>query len=109
MGDVFGILPSWDVYRHRCVVVFTTGRGFCSLYRRASREQAFVRYPGLAGKSAVMMAALAVMPIFHFCTHTRINMNTLKLLNAATVDSLITKDRMRVDVVVASCVCKTLC
>ncbi len=40
------------------------------------------------------------MPIFHEIIP--INMNTLKLeVSRATVDSLITKDRMRVDVVVA--------
>lgn len=40
------------------------------------------------------------MPIFHEIIP--INMNTLKLeVSRSTIDSLITKDRMRVDVVVA--------
>lgn len=69
------------------------------LYQRASAEQAFVR-TGLGGQKVVMSGGAIVMPIFHEIIP--INMNTLKLeVSRATTDSLITKDRMRVDVVVA--------
>ncbi len=48
----------------------------------------------------VMSGGAIVMPIFHEIIP--INMNTLKLeVSRSTIDSLITKDRMRVDVVVA--------
>ncbi len=47
-----------------------------------------------------MSGGAIVMPIFHEIIP--INMNTLKLeVSRSTIDSLITKDRMRVDVVVA--------
>ncbi|EFD4466158.1 flotillin family protein, partial [Escherichia coli] len=72
---------------------------FARLYRRASAEQAFVR-TGLGGQKVVMSGGAIVMPIFHEIIP--INMNTLKLeVSRSTIDSLITKDRMRVDVVVA--------
>lgn len=72
---------------------------FSPLYRRASAEQAFVR-TGLSGQKVVMSGGAIVMPIFHEIIP--INMNTLKLeVSRSTIDSLITKDRMRVDVVVA--------
>lgn len=47
-----------------------------------------------------MSGGAIVLPIFHELIH--INMNTLKLeVSRSMKDSLITKDRMRVDVVVA--------
>ncbi|EOM7604492.1 flotillin family protein, partial [Shigella boydii] len=55
---------------------------------------------GLGGQKVVMSGGAIVMPIFHEIIP--INMNTLKLeVSRSTIDSLITKDRMRVDVVVA--------
>ncbi|EHC80138.1 Putative membrane protein, partial [Salmonella enterica subsp. enterica serovar Montevideo str. S5-403] len=100
MDDVFGILPSWMFTAIVAVIVLLIiGIIFARLYRRASAEQAFVR-TGLGGQKVVMSGGAIVMPIFHEIIP--INMNTLKLeVSRATVDSLITKDRMRVDVVVA--------
>ncbi|EHC52191.1 Putative membrane protein, partial [Salmonella enterica subsp. enterica serovar Inverness str. R8-3668] len=100
MDDVFGILPSWMFTAIVAVIVLVIiGIIFARLYRRASAEQAFVR-TGLGGQKVVMSGGAIVMPIFHEIIP--INMNTLKLeVSRATVDSLITKDRMRVDVVVA--------
>lgn len=94
------ILCPLDVYRNYCrmhsVYYWNYFRG---LYRRASAEQAFVR-TGLGGQKVVMSGGAIVMPIFHEIIP--INMNTLKLeVSRSTIDSLITKDRMRVDVVVA--------
>ncbi|VCY17281.1 Inner membrane protein YqiK [Escherichia coli] len=80
-------------------ILFIIGIIFAGLYRRASAEQAFVR-TGLGGQKVVMSGGAIVMPIFHEIIP--INMNTLKLeVSRSTIDSLITKDRMRVDVVVA--------
>ncbi|ECG1596752.1 flotillin family protein [Salmonella enterica subsp. salamae] len=100
MDDVFGMLPSWMFTAIVAVIVLLIiGIIFARLYRRASAEQAFVR-TGLGGQKVVMSGGAIVMPIFHEIIP--INMNTLKLeVSRATVDSLITKDRMRVDVVVA--------
>ncbi|WP_342323533.1 flotillin family protein [Kosakonia sp. BYX6] len=81
------------------IVILVVGIIFARLYRRASAEQAFVR-TGLGGQKVVMSGGAIVMPIFHEIVP--INMNTLKLeVSRSTIDSLITKDRMRVDVVVA--------
>ena len=75
------------------------GSIFARLYKRASAERAFVR-TGLGGQKVIMSGGAVVLPIFH--ETIPINMNTLKLeVNRAQQDSLITKDRMRVDVIVA--------
>ena len=72
---------------------------FSRLYQRASAELAFVR-TGLGGQKVIMSGGAIVLPVFHEIIP--INMNTLKLeVSRASHDSLITKDRMRVDVVVA--------
>ncbi len=109
MDDVFGMLPSWMFTAIVAVVVLLIiGIIFARLYRRASAEQAFVR-TGLGGQKVVMSGGAIVMPIFHEIIP--INMNTLKLeVSRSTVDSLITKDRMR-----GGCgrrlfrACKTIC
>ncbi|WP_019450455.1 flotillin family protein [Cupriavidus sp. BIS7] len=78
-----------------CIV----GLIFSRLYTRASAERAFVR-TGLGGQKVIMSGGAIVLPVFHEVIP--INMNTLKLeVSRASHDSLITKDRMRVDVVVA--------
>lgn len=78
-----------------CVI----GLIFARLYVRASAERSFVR-TGLGGQKVIMSGGAVVLPVFHEVIP--INMNTLKLeVSRATRDSLITKDRMRVDVVVA--------
>ncbi|MHA0123490.1 flotillin family protein, partial [Escherichia coli] len=93
-------VPSWMFTAIIAVcILFIIGIIFARLYRRASAEQAFVR-TGLGGQKVVMSGGAIVMPIFHEIIP--INMNTLKLeVSRSTIDSLITKDRMRVDVVVA--------
>ncbi|HGZ0577906.1 TPA: flotillin family protein [Escherichia coli] len=93
-------MPSWMFTAIIAVcILFIIGIIFARLYRRASAEQAFVR-TGLGGQKVVMSGGAIVMPIFHEIIP--INMNTLKLeVSRSTIDSLITKDRMRVDVVVA--------
>ncbi len=100
MENLLSLFPSWMSYALAVVfILLVTGVIFARLYRRASAEQAFVR-TGLGGQKVVMSGGAIVMPIFHEIIP--INMNTLKLeVSRSTVDSLITKDRMRVDVVVA--------
>ncbi|WP_116813225.1 flotillin family protein [Steroidobacter cummioxidans] len=72
---------------------------FSRLYRRSSKERAFVR-TGLGGQKVVMDGGAIVFPVFH--ETILVNMNTLKLeVMRFGKDSLFTKDRMRVDVVVA--------
>ena len=81
------------------VGLFTIGMVFSRLYRRSSKELAFVR-TGLGGQKVVMDGGAIVLPVFHECVN--INMNTLKLeVSRAGADSLITLDRLRVDAVAA--------
>lgn len=81
------------------VGLLTVGIIFARLYRRSSKELAFVR-TGLGGQKVVMDGGAIVLPVFHECVN--INMNTLKLeVSRAGADSLITLDRLRVDAVAA--------
>lgn len=81
------------------VGLVTIGFILARLYRRSSKEQAFVR-TGLGGQRVVMDGGAMVLPVFHECVN--INMNTLKLeVSRAGGDSLITLDRLRVDAVAA--------
>jgi uncharacterized membrane protein YqiK len=67
------------------------------LYLRSSKERAFVR-TGLGGQKVVLNGGAFVLPIVHDVIP--VNMNTLRLEVARGRDkALITKDRMRVDVV----------
>lgn len=66
------------------------------LYKRATKEIAFVR-TGLGGQKVIMDGGAIVLPVFHELV--LVNMNTLKLeVQRRGRESLITKDRMRVDV-----------
>jgi uncharacterized membrane protein YqiK len=67
------------------------------LYLRSSKERAFVR-TGLGGQKVVLDGGAFVLPIVHEVIP--VNMNTLRLEVARGKDkALITKDRMRVDVI----------
>jgi uncharacterized membrane protein YqiK len=67
------------------------------LYRRSSKEISFVR-TGFGGQRVVMNGGALVLPIIH--ETIPVNMNTLRLEVRRGRDSaLITRDRMRVDVV----------
>jgi uncharacterized membrane protein YqiK len=73
------------------------GLVFSRLYKRSTKETAFVR-TGLGGQKVIMDGGAIVLPIFHEIIP--VNMNTLKLeVQRRQGESLITKDRMRVDVV----------
>src|SRR3954465_5951498 len=67
------------------------------LYLRSSKERAFVR-TGLGGQKVVLDGGAFVLPIVHDVIP--VNMNTLRLeVSRGRDKALITKDRMRVDVV----------
>ena len=67
------------------------------LYLRSSKERAFVR-TGLGGQKVVMNGGAFVLPIVHDVIP--VNMKTLRLeVSRGRDKALITKDRMRVDVV----------
>ncbi len=81
------------------VALLAIGLVLARLYRRSTKEQAFVR-TGLGGQKVVMNGGALVLPVFH--ETIKVNMNTLRLeVRRAETDSLITKDRLRVDVVAA--------
>lgn len=66
------------------------------LYRRASKEISFVR-TGFGGQKVIVNGGAIVLPVFHEVIP--VNMNTLRLeVRRANEQALITRDRMRVDV-----------
>jgi uncharacterized membrane protein YqiK len=66
------------------------------LYKRASKETSFVR-TGFGGERVVMNGGALIIPILH--ETIPVNMNTLRLpVERKNEQALITKDRMRVDV-----------
>src|SRR6478735_2454049 len=67
------------------------------LYLRSSKERSFVR-TGLGGQKVVLDGGAFVLPIVHDVIP--VNMNTLQLeVSRGRDKALITKDRMRVDVI----------
>ncbi|MER0238130.1 flotillin domain-containing protein [Fulvimarina sp. MAC8] len=81
-----------------CVVAFLAVLlVLARLYRRSSKEVSYVR-TGLGGQKVIMNGGALVMPIVHEVIP--VNMNTLRLeVRRAEEAALITRDRMRVDVV----------
>ncbi len=78
------------------VVIVVAWLLFWWLYRRATKELSFVR-TGFGGQKVVMNSGAFVLPVLHDLIH--VNMNTMRLdVAKAARDSLITRDRMRVDV-----------
>lgn len=66
------------------------------LYRKATREVSLIR-TGLGGQSVIMAGGAIALPYFHEVTE--VNMRTLRLeVKRSGEDSLITKDRLRVDI-----------
>ena len=67
------------------------------LYKRASKEVAYVR-TGMGGQKVVKDGGAIIIPVMH--DTLEVNMQTLKLeVHRGAQDALITKDRIRVDVV----------
>lgn len=94
-GEMLGWIVFWVI-----VIAIAIAIGIWAmncLYRRSSKETSFVR-TGLGGQKVVVNGGAFVLPIVHEVTP--VNMNTLRLEVRRGRDSaLITKDRMRVDVV----------
>jgi len=78
------------------VALVTIGMIVARLYTRASKEISFVR-TGMGGQKVVMNGGCLVFPVLHEVIP--VNMNTLRLeVRRAESAALITRDRMRVDV-----------
>ena len=78
------------------VAMVAIGMIFARLYRRSSKEVAFVR-TGFGGQKVIVDGGAIVLPVLHEVIP--VNMNTLRLeVRRANEQALITKDRMRVDV-----------
>ncbi len=78
------------------VALLAIGLIFSRLYRRASKETSFVR-TGFGGQKVVMNGGALVFPVLH--ETIPVNMNTLRLeVRRSNEQALITRDRMRVDV-----------
>lgn len=78
------------------LAVIVIGMIFSRLYTRASKEISFVR-TGAGGQKVVMNGGALVFPVLHEVIP--VNMNTLRLeVRRANEQALITRDRMRVDV-----------
>lgn len=78
------------------VGLIVIGAIFARLYTRASKERSFVR-TGMGGQKVIMNGGALVLPVLHEIIP--VNMNTLRLaVSRKEGQALITKDRMRVDV-----------
>ena len=77
--------------------LFAIGLIFARLYQRSSKEISYVR-TGFGGEKVIMDGGAIVFPVLHEIIP--VNMNTLRLeVRRHNDQALITRDRMRVDVV----------
>jgi len=94
-GAQFGAFLLWLVVV--AIVVAIVVALFHWLYLRSSKERAFVR-TGMGGQKVVLNGGAFVLPIVHDVIP--VNMNTLRLeVSRGRDKALITRDRMRVDVI----------
>ena len=78
------------------VGLLVIGVVIAKLYRRTTKERAFVR-TGMGGEKVVLNGGALVLPIFHEVID--VNLNTLKLLvSRINSDAMISKDSLRVNV-----------
>lgn len=78
------------------VAIFTIGLIIARLYRKASKEIAYVR-TGFGGQKVIVDGGAIQLPVLHDIIP--VNMNTLRLeVRRSNEQALITRDRMRVDV-----------
>ncbi|MFC4236531.1 flotillin family protein [Thalassospira xianhensis] len=78
------------------VTLGTIGFVFARLYKRSTKEQAFVR-TGLGGEKVILDGGAVVLPVFH--AMTPVSLKTRKLIvNRDKSNALITADSMRADV-----------
>ena len=78
------------------LALIVIGTILARLYRRSSKEVSFVR-TGFGGEKVILGGGAIVLPVLHEVIP--VNMNTLRLeVKRAADQALITRDRMRVDV-----------
>ena len=93
-GPIIGQLILWLIFV--VIVVFIAYWVMNWLYRRSTKEVAFVR-TGYRGEKVVIDGGAFVLPVVHDITP--VAMNTLQLaVTREKEEALITKDRMRIDV-----------
>ena len=93
--NTIGALVAWLVVI--AIVVAVVAYFLYFFYRRSTKEVSFVR-TGLGGQRVVVNGGAIVLPIIH--DRTLVNMSTLRLeVRRAREQALITRDRMRVDVI----------
>ncbi|MEO1541526.1 MAG: SPFH domain-containing protein, partial [Pseudomonadota bacterium] len=93
-GQLIGQLILWLIVA--VIVIFITYWVMYWLYRRSTKEVAFVR-TGFLGERVVIDGGAFVWPIIHDITP--VNMNSLQLaVTREKEEALITKDRLRIDV-----------
>ncbi len=90
------LLSYWPLYVAAFVAFLGIALIVARLYRRATKEIAFVR-TGAGGQKVIVDGGTLVLPVLHEIIP--VNMNTLRLeVRRANEQALITRDRMRVDV-----------
>ena len=93
MTNMFGVIVISGVI---LIALLVIGLILSRLYRRATKEVSFVR-TGFGGQKVIMNGGALVFPVLH--DTIPVNMNTLRLeVQRANQAALITRDRMRVDV-----------
>lgn len=91
-----GIYTSLILAGALLVALIGIGIMLTKLYKKATKERSFIR-TGLGGEKVIMNGGAIVFPILH--ETIEINMNTSKLeISRNKEQALITKDRLRVDV-----------
>lgn len=91
LSNVYVLAPAVVI-----IALMVLGLILARLYRRASKEIAFVR-TGFGGEKVVMNGGALVLPVFH--ETMPVNMNTVRLaVERKNADALITLDRLRIDV-----------
>ena len=86
----------WTIPAIGITALLAIGFVIAKLYKRSTKEMAFVR-TGFGGEKVILNGGAVVLPVFHEITI--VNMQTLRLnVTRNNSQALITKDRMRIDV-----------
>lgn len=96
--EVINMLGIWIYAIAIIVFILVLGLIFVKIYKKTTKEQAFIR-TGLGGAKVILDGGIIVLPMIH--DRTMINLNTLKLVvTRQNEQSLITSDKLKVDVIV---------
>ncbi len=86
----------WSILIGLIIIVIIVIVVLAKLYRKATREVSLIR-TGVGGQQVVMAGGTLALPYFHEISE--VNMRTLRLeVKRSGEDSLITKDRLRMDI-----------